>query len=402
MLSSATRLRPTARPPAAIRAAVACCFWVVLLTCASAAHKHPTGSLCVINGYRVLTLRGSPADMGRQHGQLLRLTIQRVIRDVIDNGAGATDLKRLVRGAMIMERYLPADFRAEFKALAAAAHVDYPRLVALQLFGDVARGQQCTSYAAFGPATATGECICGRNMDYWDYGASRYAAILINYRPSHGHAFVTCSWAGIINGWTALNHHGLFCCNNSAYGGVDSLEGLSTCFMVRKVAQFAATVEQGVDLVRRTPRACGTNLLIAGGHPPDAAVVEYDHNQVAVRQAARGYVLADNSFRKLGRFGRADDEVYLGSRYGTLHGLLRDNYGRIDRSMNFARAPGVPIRSMNLHSALVFPGDRTMYVSMGRVPAADQPYRGFKLTARGVVGAGVHNPRAAGATEGKP
>ena len=72
--------------------------------------------------------------------------------------------------------------------------------------------------------------------------------------------------------------------------------------------------------------------------------------------------------------------------------VIRDNYGRIDRTMNFASAQGVPMRSINLHSALVFTSDRTMYVSMGKVPAADQPYHGFKLTADGVVGAGLLRP----------
>jgi hypothetical protein len=330
--------------------------------------------------------------MGRQHGQLLRPVIQRVVRDVVEKGAGGSHLEALVDGAMVMEKYLPDSYREELQALAAAAVVDYHKLVALQLFGDVNRGQRCSSYAVFGPATLGGECIVGRNMDYWDYGASQYAAILIEYRPAEGNPFLTCSWAGIINGWTALNDRGVFCSNNSAYGGVDSLDGLSTCFMVRKVAQFAGSVDEGIGIVQNTPRACGTNLLIAGGDPPDAAIVEYDHDQVAVRKAIEGYVLADNSFRKLGVDAETEEETYEGSRYWILRKLIRDNYGRIDRTMNFASAQGVPMRSINLHSALVFTGDRTMYVSMGKVPAADQPYRGFKLTADGVVGAGLLRP----------
>jgi hypothetical protein len=367
-------------------------LWLLALAWAAVAcaQPRPDGALREVNGYKVLSVHGSPADMGCQHGRLLGETVRRVVRDVVVNGAGAYGLEGLLDGAMVMERHLPPAYREELRALARAAGVDYRQLVALQLFGDVRRGQACTSYAVFGPATATGECICGRNMDYWDYGATRYAAILLHCRPADGHEFLTCSWAGIINGWTALNDRGIFCCNNSAYGGEDSLHGLSTCFMVRKVAQFAATVDEGVRVVETTPRACGTNLLIAGGDPPDAALVEFDHRRIAVRRAAEGFVLADNSFRRLGREDAIEDEASAYSRYGTLLGLIREHHGRIGRSMNFAAAPGVPIRSMNLHSALVFPAERAMYVSMGRVPAADYPYRGFKLTREGVVGMGVH------------
>lgn len=376
-----TTLRPNRGWPALLLA----------LLCASVCwcQYFPNGSLCEINGYRVLTVEGSPAEMGRQHGRLLGETVRRVVRDVIIEGEGGRDLAGLLEGAMVMERHLPAAIREELQALADAAGVEYRHLVALQLFGDVRRGQSCTGFAAFGPATAGGECIAGRNMDYWDHGASQYAAILVHYRPADGYHFLTCSWAGIINGWTTLNERGIVCSNNSAYGAVDSLEGLSTCFMVRKVAQFARSVEEGIEIVHTTPRACGTNLLIAGGDPPDAAVVEYDHEQVIARRARDGYVVADNSFLALGR-GDYDPEAAPGpsewSRAGTLEGLIRAHYGRIDRSMNFAAAPGVPIRSMNLHSALLFPADRIMYVSMGVSPAADQPYHGFRLTDLGVVG----------------
>ncbi len=412
--------------------------WGQELTAQAGRMLPSAGCLREINGYTVLTVEGSPHDMGRQHGELLGATVRRVVEDVVVSGAGSYDLEGLLDGAMVMERFLPNAIREELGSLAEAARVDYRHLVALQLFGDVSRGRMCTGFAVFGPATATGECICGRNMDYWDYGAGEYAAILLHCKPANGYDFFTCSWAGIINGWTALNECGIVCSNNSAYGGEDSLEGLSTCFMVRKVAQFAATVDEGIRIVETTPRACGTNLLIAGGDPPDAAIVEYDHEQVVVRKATEGYVVADNSFLALGKTtgngewgigdgerrtaeagngtgepgrqetthandnGEADQGAHWDaeparpdtwtyepssySRAGTLLRLIRENYGRIDRTMNFAAAPGVPIRSMNLHSALIFVADRAMYISMGVAPAADQPYRGFRLTPDGILG----------------
>ncbi len=351
------------------------------------------GSLQEINGYLVLSVKGSPAEMGQQHGELLGETVRRVVADVIVEGEGRYDLEGLLAGAMAMEQHLPAAIREELRALADAAGVEYNKLVALQLFGDVRRGQMCTGFAAFGPATLTGEMVCGRNMDYWDHGASEYAAVLVHYQPANGYDFLTCSWAGIINGWTTLNERGIVCSNNSAYGASDSVEGLSTCFMVRKVAQFAGSVAAGIEIVRTTPRACGTNLLIAGGDPAGAAIVEFDHEQVIARMATDGYVAADNSFQAIGRGNYNPDEPpepSEWSRAGTLIGLIQDNYGQIDRTMNFAAAPGVPIRSMNLHSALLFPDERIMYVSMGVSPAADQPYRGFQLRPTGIVGVGVH------------
>lgn len=376
---------------------VACCLAVT----AHAGHflaPYPEGHRTRLNGYIVMHLAGSGETLGDQHARLAGRMVRRVLRDVIHNGEGAGDsYESLIRGAMVMENYLPQEYRAELRALAEGAEVRYQDIVALQLFGDVNRGQACTSFAAFGPATATEECIVGRNMDYWDHGASEYAACLIHYTPDVGIPFMTTSWCGIINGWTAMNAYGIVCANNSAFGGTDSLHGLSTCFMVRKVAQFARTVEDGVRIVQSTPRACGTNLIIAGGNPPNAAIVEYDHDQVVVRWAKRGYVCAANTFRALGRDrpleheGESGDvaDTYSGyywlSRDDLLAQLIRDNYGKIDDTMNFAAADGVPIRSINLHSALLFPQRLSFRISMSKAPAADQPYRRYRLTDRGIV-----------------
>jgi len=225
----------------------------------------------------------------------------------------------------------------------------------------------------------------GRNFDFFDHGTSKYAALVISYQPQHGVPFMTITWAGVINGWTAMNTSGVVAANNTSYGRSNSLDGLSTCFMIRKIVQHSRSVAEGVRIVQDTPRACGTNMIIAGGEPADAAVVEYDHDDVAVRWAERGVVIATNHFRKLHQeeaMGESEGWCY---RYQTLRGLIDDTYGHIDRTMNFIGTPGVPMGSINLHSALLFPRDLSFRVSMGRTPAYEYPYRSFKLTADGVA-----------------
>jgi hypothetical protein len=352
-----------------------------------AAFAQPGCSLRHVNGYQVLTLRGTPEEMGTAHGKLLGPTVRRVVDDVILHGEAATPeaYARLMAGTAQMERQLPDDIRRELCALAVAAQVKYEDLVALQLFGDVWRASNCSSFAVFGPATATGEPVIGRNFDFWDHGVGEYASLIISYRPEQGLPFMTITWAGIINGWTAMNTSGLVAANNTSWGRSDSLDGLSTCFMIRKIVQHARTVAQGVDIVQNTPRACGTNMLIAGGSPANAAVVEYDHEDVAVRWAERDVVIATNHFRKLQQdVPMGEDDGWCG-RYNTLRRLINENYGTIDRTMNFIGHPDVAMGSMTRHSVLLFPKDLSFRVSMGRSPVNEQPYRPFRLTSDGIV-----------------
>ena len=353
-----------------------------------------------VNGYRVLELAGTPEEMGRAHGQLLADDIRRVLADVLTPEQNPARYQLIRRGARAMEPFQPEPYRREMKALAEAVGVEYVDVVALQLFGDAERAApaqdlehpsqleyQCTHYAAFGPATASGECIVGRNFDYWYEPVARYASIIIYYRPDRGHSFVTVSWAGVINGWTLMNDVGLVAAHNNAYGRSESTDGISTCFLQRMLIEEASSVSEAVELARRGPRAVGTVMLVAGGNPPDAADLEFDHDSLVVRPARNGYVIAGNGFLQLGRDTPFDPDGETWGRYGKLLELIRANYGRIDRSMNFAAVPGVAIESINLHSAVLFPADQTFLLSMGKVPASKEPYRRFRVTARGIVSA---------------
>ena len=354
----------------------------------------PEGNRQTLNTYHVLHVAGTPEQMGEQHGRLMRKEVRRVIDDLIVNGEGnfGNRYDELIEGTKVMEPYQPEECRREMRALAEAAGVKYLDVVAAQLWGDVWRGRPatyakgwgCTSYGAFGPATQTGEILCGRNMDWFDHGVSEYAAVLIHFTPDKGLPFVTVTWAGVINGWTAMNARGIVVANNNGYDGRHTqLEAISTCFLLRKVAQYASSVEDGIDLIRNARRACGTNLIVAGGDPPNAAVAEFDSENLEVRWAKDGYVTADNSFYNL--YEAPGAAVSEWSRAGRLVQLIRENYGRADRTMNFAAAPGVALTGINLHSAVLFPKDLTLKVSMGQFPAVEHPYRGFRLTRQGIV-----------------
>lgn len=362
------------------------------------------GWLRRIDGYLVLHVEGTPEEMGEQHGVLLRNEVQRMIKDLIYEGEASygDSYERLIQGAMVMERYQPEEYRREMKALAQAAGVKYEDVVAAQLFGDVWRGGGCTSFAFYGPATATGECIVGRNMDFWDHGVTQYGAIMLHVTPDRGYPFFTVTWAGIINGWTLMNIHGLVAANNSAYGGrSESLRGISTCFMLRKAVQNCANVQEAVRVVRWTPRACGTAMIVAGGKPPAAAMIEFDHAKVRVRWAEKGYVLGDNSFHALYVSPSAASDSSTSytssyysyySRYDTLEKLATHLYGKIDRTMPISKAPGVAISSMNLHTLMLYPTDLTFAVSMGKTPATSYPFHWYALGADGVRSAAHRIP----------
>lgn len=354
----------------------------------------PHGRRETINGCTVVSVDGTPAEMGTAYGTLLRATIQRVVRDLITEGICADPEARanLLAGSRIMERHQPKEFLDELRAMAPAAGVEYQDLLLLQYFGDVAR---CTSGAGSSPlCTREKICLVGRNLDYYDNGVGEYASVLVYHRPQGRIPFVTVTWAGIANGWTLLNERGVVVSNNTSFGGrSNSLEGISTCYLLRYVAERADGVEEGIRLVRAARRSCGTAMLVASGRPPGGAVLEFDHEALAVRRPEDGFVGAANGFLKLYQ-GEAGLSWWPSSRIGTARGLALARKGEITFADNIAGAAGVPIYSMNLHCATIDATNLRLKVAMGRIPACDLPFRAFRLTERGLVGDPAANENA--------
>ncbi|MFW6164292.1 MAG: C45 family autoproteolytic acyltransferase/hydrolase [Planctomycetota bacterium] len=375
------------------RAWAASLLWLAVgLAAAAEPRVVPHGRLETLNGYTVVSVEGTPEQMGTAYGTLLKPLIQRVVQDVVADDVLGDPGRRaeILRASRLMARFQPKAYLAELRAMAKAAEVPYDQLVLLQFFGDVQRAmpvrggaQFCTSFAMVPPLTRGRRCLVGRNFDYFYSGVAEYASILACYRPKGRIAFVTVTWAGVINGWTLLSERGIVASNNTAYGIHDSLEGISTCFLLRHVVEQAKTVDEGVALVRKGPRACGTALLIASGDPPDAALVEFDHRRIAVRRPRDGFVGADNSFLRLYR--GTEQEPSEWSRIAKARALALAARGKLDFSTNLAGAPGVPLRGINLHSTVLDATALRLKVAMGDTPACEQPYRAFRLTRKGLV-----------------
>ena len=353
----------------------------------------PHGRLEKLNGYTVVSVEGTPEEMGTAYGRLLGPTIRRVLDDLLLKGIGAEPeaLKNLLVGSKTMEKCQPREYLDELRSVAVAADVPYEQLALLQYYGDVRRCTRgagnamfCTSFAILPPLTREAVCLVGRNFDYYDHGVGAYASILAYYRPKGRIPFVTVTWAGVTNGWTLLNEKGVAVSFNIVAGSrSETLEAISTCFLLRHVAERAESVEQGIELVTKASRACGTNLLVAQGNPPDAALIEFDHAKLVIRRPADGFVGAANNFMALYQENDPAASEHQG-RIGVARNLALAGGGELDFGANIAGADGVPINGMNLHSATIDATNRRLKVAMGTIPACELPYRAFRLTDKGL------------------
>jgi hypothetical protein len=304
----------------------------------------------------VVRLAGSPEEIGAAHGKQLAAEIRTMISEYVGDDLVDGRLNPAMAGRVrAMKPSLPDWFRRELAACAGAAGVDEDVLLYAQCEGDVKSLGGCTTFVAFG-AAAAGKMEIGRNFDYWGLESTAKCAKVFAVVPKKGdgYAFVSVGWTGILGGWTFVNEKGLFVANNLGGFFERNPRGVPTLILERIVAQKAATLEEAIALVKKTPRMRGQALVIghagdpARGVAASAAVIQYDAKRVEVSPAGDGFALHSS----------------VGTDPATILAVLK-RPGRA--AFDAIKAAG---NSITLHSVAIRPREMRIWVAHGRRSSA--------------------------------
>jgi hypothetical protein len=342
------------------------------------------GRLAVRGGWRFLHLEGSPREMGLQHGRLLRPVVQRLFEEYIRMIRWFRLLSRaeLLRRGRRLEPYIPAARLDEMRGLADGAAMPYDDILVAHTFLESVQAVQCSCFAAHGAATRGGELIFGRNLDFVSMGIAQRCGLILFCKPDGGIPFLSVAWPGWCGAITAVNLAGL-CIGLLNVSRVSAnLEGTPYVISLRRMAQESATCDEAVALLRATRRTCPNNILLAQTSPARRAVVaEYTADEVAVREADPGeeFIAATNHFRKLER----PPERRHPGRYERLMDRLRGQSGAIALRADILADPRIHLPN-SLQALIAAPERRTFRLAIGRMPAAEGPYRTLSYDENGI------------------
>ena len=180
---------------------------------AATARAVPHGKLEWAEGLRVVTLHGSPEEIGKAHGELLAVEANRCVDSVlhvvgtVETIRGGTWFrKKLDDAAARLAPHIPERHLRETEALAASLHLD-PRLVAVvNVFPELFH---CSGFAVAGTATTDGTLYHGRVLDYMTEIGLQDAAAAFVVAPEGQIPFVTVGYAGFIGSVSGMNAQGI-------------------------------------------------------------------------------------------------------------------------------------------------------------------------------------------------
>ncbi|WP_068469603.1 C45 family autoproteolytic acyltransferase/hydolase [Candidatus Protochlamydia phocaeensis] len=377
-------------------------------------------------GQRILHLKGSPYDMGYQHGSLLKADVTENIQRFIDERILTQSMQEPIKSFLTrlpsILPYVPARLLEELRGVADGAGVPYEKVILLNVFPEMFH---CTGLTVSGQATLQKELYHVRVLDYGAGKGLQNSAVLIVAEPERGIPFLNVSYAGFIGCITGMNAEKI-AIGEIGGKGYGQWDGLPMAFLLRTLLERASSLEEIRKILAETPRTCEYFYVFSDGknsqslgvyatpqqlhfiepgssyslfdlssvlpaHPDVYKVEKAVFNQLFVESSLFQTVLYQDA-QKEKIFGlihhQLPDCVILTGftrpyRYPILIERLQARYGSIQVSdlQDMIKAPvACPT---NLHNAIFAPGSLEVWIAHAgpnEELACDQPYHHFSLS----------------------
>jgi len=335
-----------------------------------------------IDGYLVLHLKGTPYQMGYQHGTLLkdhaRANLQYLLEvkgdtDLVQVGPLRLKPRQAIETIIKVQKpFVPSKYFAEMRGLADGAAVP---LEDIQVANFIPELFHCSGFAVMNSATRDGTMYHGRVLDYATDWKLQEHAVIIVAEPTEGIPFVNVTYAGFIGSVTGMNARHVSV-GEMGGGGLGHWEGVPMAFLVREVLERAEDLDAAVGVFRDNPRTCQYFYVISDAKTNRAVGMEASWDKFDVIRPGEEHSLLPKPVK---------DAVLLsaGDRYTELVQRVMSGHGRFtaEKAIRLMDRP-VAMKS-NLHNVLFEPQSTRFWVAnagAGGQPAAEQEYYEFRLT----------------------
>lgn len=340
------------------------------------------GYLEEIDGYLVLHLKGTPYEMGFQHGRLLKDKCQSLVHELFEVQGKKAEVEILgmklsAEQAInvifnLQRKFIPEQYIEEMQGLAAGAEIDEKRVFVANSIPELFH---CSGFALLNELTEEGTLLHGRVLDYGIDWRLQEHAVLVIAEPEGRIPFVNVTYSGFIGSVTGMNAQQVSI-GEMGGKGLGKWAGTPMALLVRRVLEEANTIDEAIAIFRDSPRTCEYYYVIA-----DAK----SNNAVGMDGSADRFELIRPGEKHERLPTPVPNTVLLsaGTRYENLCKLVREvkqseQKFSIERAIRLMDAP-VAMKS-NLHNVLMAPGLGKLWVanaSADQKPAWTQKYYEF-------------------------
>ncbi len=323
---------------------------------------------------KVIELAGEPAEIGRAHGtqlgQQVRLLQDQYLKRWFLNDA---HYRQAQAAAFVFRNQLLPEHRDEISALAEASGIGAGDIMLGNCFLDLLPVMACSTVTLPAEASPDGVARFGRNLDFPGMNVADKHSVVLVFRPKERYAFAAVSWPGLIGVLSGMNEHGLALANMEVRRLGVKPQAMPYTLLYRTVLERCKTVDEAIELLKKTPKQSANNLMLmdAAGN---RAVVEITPKDVVVRRAEPKAALISTNHH------RGADQATPGRcrRYDRLSAESVASFGRIDVPAIEKMLDSVSQGRMTLQSMVFEPSSRVIYLATG-AEATKRAYQKIEL-----------------------
>jgi hypothetical protein len=330
----------------------------------------------------VLHLKGSPYEMGYQHGALLKEHVRQNMDRILNVEGGKSlvefgPLKLKPRDAIkaiinIQTPFVPEKFLQEIAGLAAGSGLTIEEA---RVGNFIPEMFHCSGFALMNSATKDGTLYHGRVLDYAiDWGLQDHAVVIVA-EPDGAIPFVNVSYAGFVGCVTGMNAEQVSI-GEMGGGGLGHWMGMPMAFLVRDALERGHTLEDVLKIYRETPRTCQYFYVVADAKTNEAVGMEASWDVMTI-------IKPGESDPRLPHPVKDCALLSAGGRYKELVRRVEAGLGEFTPETALRLMDrGVAMKS-NLHNVLFEPKTTKFWIANAtsdKQPAADQPYHPFQLS----------------------
>lgn len=316
------------------------------------------GVLIEKDGQRVLLLKGSPFEMGYQHGKLLKEDIKKLVETTLIASFVAKP-GEIEKAWERNKPFIPERYLEEMKGLAAGSGVPLEKIQLANSFSELFH---CSGIVLFGKATKNGEMYHARILDYMTAAGFQDHAVVMIFQPDGGYSsFITAGFAGLLGSVTGMNDKQI-AIGEMGGGGVGKWDGTPMMFLFRRALEESSGLEEAVDVFQNNPRTCEYYYAISDGKITDGRALHCTTDNVEILKPGDDYPLLPDPFLPDTLLVTGED------RYPILRKKVEENYGSIDLE-KFIEIMKRPVSMQgNLHNAIFIPNKLKMYLAVAGKP----------------------------------
>lgn len=315
---------------------------------------------------KLIYCEGNSHGIGRRQGELLYPEIRQnlfVFWKVLK--ARGYYKMELIKNAMKLEGLLSSHRLEEIKGIGDGARIEYPEVLAYNLFHDFAFPEGCTVLMAVGKASATGDTIFLKNSD--KVGSELYVGpksyknkeinVIVLLNPKGGHKIIGVAPAGSTALKMGLNDKGVATGSNISRTKELGLKGTEKDSNLIKALDRGVLMREGLEKGRNAleaakailpgllenPMSTPGNIEFADAK--EAIIIEGSYQEMATEIVRDDIAARSNCFVLLKALNREDDLSSI-CRYIRCLQLLNEHKGKvtsgkmIEFSMDHANGPG--------------------------------------------------------------